>query len=61
MGGESLFGALVGMGGGALLGVLVALSVKVIRQQPNLPGWPILLFAFLGGMLPALLQHWRNS
>ena len=61
MGSEGLLGALGGMFCGVLLGLLVAVALKLIRRRAILPGWPILLFAFLGGMLPGLLQHLRYS
>ena len=61
VGSEGVLGALAGMIGGALLGFLIALALKAFMQRPNLSVWPILLVAFLGGMLPAMLHNWRFS
>lgn len=57
MGSEGLLGALGGKFFGVLFGLLVAVALKLIRQRASLPTWPILLFAFLGGMLPGL-RYW---
>lgn len=59
MGGEAFIVILNGMILGCLLGLLIAFSLKLIRKKKTLPAWPILLFAFFGGMLPAVLHHWR--
>ena len=61
MGGEGLFGALGGVICGGLIGLLFSLAFKLFTRRPNLPGWPILLFAMVGGMLPAVLQYWRYA
>ena len=59
MGSEGFLGAIGGMFCGVLLGLLVAVAVKLIRRTVSLPVWPIFLFALLGGLLPSLLQHVR--
>jgi hypothetical protein len=61
MGGEGFFSALGGMMFGALGGLLVSLSLKLFTRGPNLPLWPIVLFAVVGGVLPAVVQSWRYA
>ena len=59
MGSEGIFGVLVGMVSGSVLGIIVANGLKLITRRPILTRWPILAFAIFGGLLPALVQHWR--
>ena len=56
MGGEVLIAVVVMMIGGSLLGLAVAVAIKLVGKRKSLPGWPILLFAIVGGIAPAALQ-----
>lgn len=59
MGGEVIIATLSGMILGCMLGLSIALSIRLLGERNTLPGWPILLFAFVGGMLPNVLHTWR--
>jgi ABC-type lipoprotein release transport system permease subunit len=57
MGSEGFISVLGGMLLGSLLGVVIALAIKSIRKDKSFPGWPILVSAFLGGILPTVFHH----
>lgn len=68
MGGEGAVSLLVGMTGmvlGGLLALFLAVSINNIWRRETLWPWPPWLFVFVGlfvvvgGLLPALLLHWR--
>ena len=59
MGGEGFFGALAGMGIGALVGLVISFVVKLAGRRSRLPGWPVLLSSIVFGLVPAVVQNWR--
>ena len=61
MGGEGLIGVVAGMLCGVAIGLLTSIAMKVFAGRPKLPGWPMLAFSIIGGMVPALMQHWRYA
>ena len=56
MGGEGFISVLGGLIAGCLLGLVISFAIKLIGKRESLPGWPIMAFALLGGILPAALN-----